>query len=132
MIVSLNAPSGSTISLDLEGFFGEKVELEAFQFISPPIEFRLVRGDKPLQEWQKGNSEIYDLQHCPGVKNWARDAHWFTNDFDHRQDVMTCGILSRDLAMQTRGLGLTFVLMIWLRQGTSAMQELRIASQIRD
>jgi hypothetical protein len=62
MIFSLNAPSGATISLDLEGLFGERVELEAFQFISPPIEFRLVRGDKPLQEWQKGNSEIYDLQ----------------------------------------------------------------------
>jgi len=74
MTVSLNAPSGSTISLDLEKLFGERVELEAFQFVFPPIDFRLVRGDKPLQEWQKGNSEIYDLQHCPGVKNWARDA----------------------------------------------------------
>ena len=132
MILSLNAPSGSTISLDFAKLFGTRVELEAFQFILPPVDFRLVRGDKPLQEWQKGNSEIYDLQHCPGVKNWARDAHWFTNDLDHRNDVITCGILSRDLAMQPRGLGPTFVLMIWLRQGTWAMQEPPIASRIRN
>jgi len=132
MILSLNAPSGSTMSLDFAKPFGARVELEGFQFITPPTDFRLVRGNKPLQEWQQGNSEIYDLQHCPGMKSWARDAHCFTNDFDHRHDVMTCGILSRGLAMQTRGLGLTFILMIWLRQGTWALQELPIASRIRD
>lgn len=125
MVLSLNALSGSTISLDFEKPLGARVELESFQFIAPPSDFRLVRGAKPLQDWQKGNSEIYDLQHCPGVKSWARDAHWFTNDFDHRHDVMTCGILSRNLAMQTQGLGLQFVLMIWLRQGTWTMQGCR-------
>jgi hypothetical protein len=132
MFLSLNGVSGSTISLDFEGLFGARVELEGFQFSIPPTDFRLVRWDNPLQEWQRGNPEVYDLQHCPGVKKWARDAHWFTNDFDHRHDVMTCGILSRGLAMQTQGLGLTFVLMLWLRQGTWAMRELLIASQIRD
>ena len=90
MILSLNAPSGSTMSLDFAKPFGARVELEGFQFITPPTDFRLVRGNKPLQEWQQGNSEIYDLQHCPGMKSWARDAHCFTNDFDHRRDVMTC------------------------------------------
>ena len=61
---------------------------------------------------------MYDLQHSPAVKQWARDDHWFTNDLNHRHDVMTCGVLSQGLVMETRGLGLTFVLVVWLREGT--------------
>lgn len=131
MILLFSAPSGVTISLDLRKQFGERVELEFFQFVTPPIEFRLVRSGKPLQEWQTGNSELYDLQHCPGVKRWAQDDHWFTNDFDHRYDVMTSGILSRDLRMQTRGLGFPFALLIWLRENTCRVKEPSIAHGLR-
>ena len=118
MIITIHAPFGSTISLDFRKQFGERVELESFQFVTPPVEFRLMRNEKPLQEWQTATTEMYDLQHGPGVKEWARNDHWFTNDLDHRHDVMTCGVLSRDLILQTRGLGLQFVLLIWLREGT--------------
>jgi hypothetical protein len=122
MIRSFNAPFGSSVSLDCRGEFGELVELESFQFVTPPVEFRLTRSGVPLHEWQAGNTEMYDLQHCPGIKEWARDAHWFTNDLDHRHDVVTCGVLARDLVMETRGLALSFVLLVWLRESTCRSQ----------
>ena len=118
MIRSVSAPFGSCITLDFGSEFGEKVELESFQFIKPPIEFRLVRNGVALQEWQAGNGEMYDLQHCPGVKQWSRDEHWIHNDLDHRHDVTTCGILKKDLVMETRGLAFSFVLLVWLREST--------------
>jgi hypothetical protein len=61
---------------------------------------------------------MYDLQHPPSVAEWARDGHSFTNDFCHREDVMTCGVLSQGLFMETRGLALSFVLLVWLREST--------------
>ena len=63
MILTLNALSGSNICLDVSNQFGESVELCCFQFVEPPIEFRLTRRGLPLQEWQAGNTEVYDLQH---------------------------------------------------------------------
>lgn len=44
---------GSTLSLDLTKKFGQKVELQCFQFIIPPLEFRLMRQDVALQDWQE-------------------------------------------------------------------------------
>jgi hypothetical protein len=123
MMLSLRAPFGSTISLDLRKQFGNRVELDCFQFVIPPVEFRLVRDGRPLQEWQEGNSDMYDLQHGPGVEQWARDSHWFVNDLDHRHDVMTCGLLSQNLAMETRGLGFDFLLLVWLRESTWRVQQ---------
>jgi hypothetical protein len=38
-MLSLRAPFGSTISLDLRKQFGDRVELECFQFLIPPPEF---------------------------------------------------------------------------------------------
>ncbi len=118
MILTLSAPFGSAISLDFTKQFGESVELQGFQFVTPPIEFRLLRRGMPLQEWQTGNTDMYDLQHGPGVKQWARDNHWFVNDLHYRNDVVTCGVLSKDLVMETRGIAFTFVLLIWPRDGT--------------
>jgi hypothetical protein len=123
MMLSLRALFGSTISLDLRKQFGDRVELDCFQFVIPPVEFRLVRLGRPLQEWQKGNSDMYDLQHPPGVRQWVRDSHWFVNDLDHWRDVMTCGLLSQNLAMETRGLGFDFLLLVWLRENTWRVQQ---------
>ena len=118
MILTLRALSDSSISLDFTKELGESVELDCFQFVTPPIEFRLTRSGVPLQEWQPGNTEIYDLQHGPGIKQWCRDDHWFTNDLNHRGDVSTCGVLSRNLIMETRGLAIQMVLLVWPRDGT--------------
>ena len=118
MMRSLSAPYGATISLDFRKQFGDRAELDCFQFVIPPIEFRLVRNGKSLQEWQPANTEMYDLQHGPGVAEWARDDHWFINDLVHRRDVMTCGLLSQNVMMETRGLGFDSLLLVWLREGT--------------
>jgi hypothetical protein len=96
------------LSRDLREQFGKSVELECFHFVIPPVEFRLARDGNPLQEWQPQNTEMYDLQHGPGVKQWGRDDHWFVNDLAHRNDAMTCGVLSRNLVLETRGLGVNF------------------------
>jgi hypothetical protein len=117
-MLTFSGSCGSTLSLDLRNKFGQPVELQCFQFITPPIEFRLLRKETPLQDWQAGNTEMYDLQHPPSVVEWARDGHSFTNDLCHRHDVMTCGVLSQDLFMETRGLALSFVLLVWLREST--------------
>lgn len=109
MIRTLRAPFGSSVSLDFRRELGETVELESFQFVTPPVEFRLMRNSVALQEWQAGNMEMYDLQHSPGVKEWSRDGHWIKNDLDHRHDVITCGVLSKGLVMETCGL------IIWRR-----------------
>ena len=118
MILSLTAPFGTSISLDFGKQLGEPVEVQAFHFVTPPIEFRLLHGDLPLQQWQTGNTEMYDLQHGPGVEEWSSRGHRFINDLKHRHDVMTCGVLSKGLIMETRGLGLSFVLLVWPRDTT--------------
>jgi len=104
MMLTLQVPFGSSISLDFRARFGEYIELECFQFVVPPVEFRLLRCARPLQDWQRSNTDMYDLQHGPGMKEWSRDGHWFVDDVHHQQNVMTCGLLSRDLFMETRGL----------------------------
>lgn len=126
MIQFLSASFGSSISLDFSSELGERVELESFQFVTPPIEFRLIRHSNPLQDWQSGNTEMYDLQHGPTVKQWSRDGRWFRNDLVHRRDVATCGVLSKDLVMETRGLALNFVLLVWIRASTSRAQKIMI------
>jgi hypothetical protein len=118
MMLTLRGPLGSSISLDCREQFGHSVELNCFQFLISPLEFRLVRNGKPLQDWQTANTDLYNLQHGPGVTQWTRDGHLFINDLDHRRDVMTCGLLSLDLTMETRGLALDFILLVWLREGT--------------
>jgi hypothetical protein len=118
VILTLSGFSGSTVSLDLRKQFGESVELESFCFVTPPPEFRLLRQTTPLQKWQAANSYMYDLQHSPSAKEWCRDGRRFINDLDHRHDLMTCGILSKDLVMETRGLGFGFVLLVWPREST--------------
>lgn len=109
---------GCSVSLDLGSQFGASVELQCFQFIMPPPEFRLMRNETPLQPWQLANTDMYDLQHPPSVDEWVRDGHVFTNDLCHRRDVMTCGVLCQGLRMETRGLALTFILTVWPREIT--------------
>jgi hypothetical protein len=118
MILTFTGVFGSAISLDLQARLGERVELECFQFVVPPIEFRLVRNGTPLQDWQVGNTDLYDLQHGPGIREWERGEHRFINDLDHRHDVYTCGVLSSDLVMETRGLAGQFLLLAWPRMST--------------
>jgi hypothetical protein len=118
MILTIRGRCGSLLSLDLTATLGPAVELQCFQFVLPPAEFRLTRQGVALQEWQLANTGIYDLQHGPGVAKWCRDDRWFINDLNHRTDVATCGVLTKNLAMETRGLAFDFLLLVWPREGT--------------
>jgi len=118
MIIFFTALAGESISLDLSKQFGDRAEIECFHFLEPPGEFRLVRNGTPLQDWQAGNREMYDLQHPPTIKEWQRDERRFTNDLQHRDDVMTCGVLSTGLAIETRGLAFPVTLLVWPREST--------------
>jgi hypothetical protein len=118
VIVTIRGLGGQTLSLDLRQQLGERVELELFHFVEPPLEFRLVRKGLPLQDWQSAGAELYDLQHPPKCKRWSRDNHFFVNDLVHRTDVATCGVLSKDLGIETRGLALPIVLLVWPRETT--------------
>lgn len=122
MILTIRGKCGNLLSLDLTATLGPSVELQCFQFVVPPVEFRLRRRDLALQKWQTANTEVYDLQHAPGVTRWCRDDRWFINDLNRRLDVATSGILSKDLVMETRGLALEFVVLIWPREGTWRVQ----------
>src|SRR5258707_5191964 len=104
VILKVRAMFGSVVSLDFTRQFGESLELQCFQFVTPPIEFRLARKSIPLQEWQACNTKLYDLQHSPRVDEWSRYGNRFINDLHHRDDVMTCGVLSKYLVMETYGL----------------------------
>ncbi len=99
MIITISGRAGQPISLDVREQFGERVEIDCFHFIVPPIEFRLVRNGAPLQDWQAGSTEMYDLQHPARAKEWSRDGHRLVDDLQHRDDVMTCGVLAKDLAI---------------------------------
>jgi hypothetical protein len=118
MILAIKGTCGNPLSLDFANALGPSVELQCFQFIVPPIEFRLMRHGMALQDWQLGNTDSYDLQHGPGATTWCRDNHWFINDLNHRTDVTTCGVLSKNLVMKTRGLALEFLLLVWTREAT--------------
>jgi hypothetical protein len=129
VIITIEALAGQKVDLDLRKKPGERVEIECFHFVIPPLEFRLTRDGLSLQEWQVGNTDMYDLQHGPGAKQWCRGDHWFTNDLDHRNDVATCGVLSKELAIETTGLGFHLTLLVWPRESTvlsKADQGLRI------
>ena len=118
MIITIIGPAGQPVSLDLREQFGERVEIDCFHFIVPPIEFRLVRNGAPLQDWQAGSTEMYDLQHPARAKEWSRDGHRFVDDLQHRDDVMTCGVLSKELAIETTGLAFPITLLVWPREST--------------
>lgn len=118
MIITMNGLAGQTLNLDLREKLGESVEIQCFHFVIPPIEFQLTRNRFPLQEWQPGNTEMYDLQHGPGMKDWCRNGHCFWNDLDHRTDVATCGVLSKGLVIETTGLNFHVRLLVWPRETT--------------
>jgi len=118
MILKFTGRFGSPVNLELTEKLGKRAELQCFQFVEPPPKFRLVRHATFLQEWQEGNTDLYDLQHGPAVKEWSRHNHWFVNDLVHRDDVLTCGILSQDVIMETRSLAGNYLLLVWPRMST--------------
>lgn len=92
MILTYHGTYGDSVSLNMDG------ELEGFEFIEPPIDFRVVRDGSPITEWERCDSEYHTLLR-PRLGG-------------------TCGLSAQGLTIQTRGLCGRFTLLVWRREGT--------------
>jgi len=94
MILIFKGQYGSTI--DLHAYR----EIQGFEFVNPPIEFRFVRGGLPISNWRPPAPGYVSLLH-PVVAG---------------PNVRTQGLDATNLAVETRGLGETFTLLVWPRE----------------
>jgi len=89
--------SGLYVStIDLNGMG----EIQGYEFLQPPIEYRFVRAGCPVTDWMSPEQRYISLLHP--VRN---------NDV-----VLTKGLDTTDLKIKTRGLAGTFTLLIWPRE----------------
>jgi len=93
MILKFTALHGSTVDLHGNG------EIQGYEFLQPPIEYRFVRAGSPITEWMSPQPRYMSLLHP--VR---------TNDA-----VRTKGVDTTDLMVETRSLAGTFILLIWPR-----------------
>jgi hypothetical protein len=127
MTITFNGRSGSTLLLDLTDRFGKRVEIDHLSFGTPPIEFRLLRNGKPITNWVKGTEESHDLQRDCLFSRWTeyfgrhtpKDPLIF-DDPPHRHDILTSGLLTTGLAVETRAdlMNSEFSLLVRLREFT--------------
>ena len=94
MILKFSALYGSTVDLNGMG------EIQGYEFLQPPIEYRFVRAGSAISEWMSPEPRYISLLHP--VR---------TND-----TVRTRGLDSEDLVIETRGLAGTFTLLVWPRE----------------
>jgi hypothetical protein len=87
------ASYGSTIDLHGDG------ELEGFEFLQPPIEYRFLREGTPISDWAQPEIGYVSLLR-PVILGI---------------EVQTRGLDARHLAIETRGLCGTFILLVWPR-----------------
>lgn len=93
MILTFKGANGSTIDLDRDG------ELQGYEFVEPPIEYRFLRGGSPISDWTSPLPGFISLLR-PVTINAA---------------VQTRGLDAKNLAIETRGLAGTFILLVWPR-----------------
>jgi len=96
MIVPYRGTYGSTVQIDHPG------EIEGYQFISPPLEFRLLRTGSPITEWEPCDADYHSMLR-PVIAN---------------ETLRTRGLEAGGLSVETRGLCGDFTLLIWRREGT--------------
>ena len=94
MILKFFGLYGSTVGLNGIG------EIQGYEFLQPPIEYRFVRAGSAISEWMSPEPRYISLLHP--VR---------TND-----TVRTRGLDSEDLVIETRGLAGTFTLLVWQRE----------------
>jgi len=93
MILSFSGPYDSTINLHRSG------ELQGIEFIQPPIEYRFLREGAPISAWTLLAGGYVSLL-FPVVVGLT---------------VQTRGLDAHHLALETRGLCGTFILLVWPR-----------------
>ncbi|HEY2233245.1 MAG TPA: hypothetical protein VGK01_07180 [Candidatus Angelobacter sp.] len=94
MILTFKGHHGSTVDLHREG------EIQAYEFLGPPIEYRFLRAGSPISEWMHGVSGFISLLR-PVVVN---------------EVVRTEGLSATNLAVETCGLAGRFILLVWARE----------------
>jgi hypothetical protein len=94
MILTFKGPPGSTVNLEREG------EIQGYELLGPPIEYRLLRDGSPISEWTPGVSGFISLLR-PVVSDNV---------------VGTRGLEAAGLAIETRGLAGNFTLLVWTRE----------------
>lgn len=92
-MLTFKASYGSTINLHRDG------EIEGIEFLQPPIEYRFLRKGIPISEWAPPANGYVSLLRPVIVGT----------------EVRTRGLDARHLAVETRGLCGTFILLVWPR-----------------
>jgi hypothetical protein len=94
MILTFKSVYGSTINLHRDG------ELQGYEFLEPPMEYRFLRGGAPISAW---------ISPVPGFISLLRPV-------TIKAAVQTRGLDAKNLAIETRGLAGTFILLVWPRE----------------
>ena len=94
MILTFKGAYGSTIDLHRDG------EIQGYEFVDPPVEYRFLRAGFPISDWTSPVAGFISLLR-PVTINTA---------------VQTRGLDAKNLAIETRGLAGTFILLVWPRE----------------
>ena len=94
MILTFKGPYGSIVDLHRDG------EIQGYEFVEPPIEYRFLRAGSPISNW---------ISPVPGFISPAAAGN-------HRCRCQTRDLDAQNLAIETRGLAGTFILLVWPRE----------------
>lgn len=94
MILIFKGQCGSKVDLRRGG------ELQGYEFLESPIEFRFVRAGVPISDW------------CPALPRYISLLQPVVADLG----VRTRGLDATDLAIETRGITGIFTLLVWPRE----------------
>lgn len=94
MILTFKGTYGSTIDIDRDG------EIQGYEFVEPPAEYRFLRAGSPVSDWTSP---------LPGFISLLRPV-------TINAGVQTRGLDAKNLAIETRGLAGTFILLVWPRE----------------
>jgi hypothetical protein len=92
--VTFKGPYGSIVDLRRDG------EIQGYEFVDPPIEYRFLRAGSPISDWVTPVAGFISLLR-PVIIDAA---------------VQTRGLNANNLAIETRDLSGTFILLVWPRQ----------------
>jgi hypothetical protein len=94
MIRVFKGPYGSIADLRRVG------EIQGYEFLDPPTEYRFLRAGVPISDWTAPISGFVSL-----LRTVAID-----------ETVRTRGLDATNLAIETRGLAGSFILLVWPRE----------------
>jgi hypothetical protein len=94
MILTFKGAYGSTIDLHRAG------EIQGYEFVEPSIEYRFLRAASSISDWTSTTPAFISLLRPVIIDVFVR----------------TRGMDAKHLAIETRGLAGTFILLAWPRQ----------------